>query len=197
MLCVAALLACCSSAVLCAAVTAGREAAADAPLAEALAFFGAGPGAGAGASWRLARLEAALEGAGFHRRRRYEVVLQRGGACACSVGSGSGQEPAWLDCADAPPDEQCCSSASVPSPGPALESVEWVDVTAGGERGGEGVACEAAVLQVAASTRKPYSLHIPKLWRVMLLSCWWQPGHRPVSGPPRVMQRTSGRMHFD
>ena len=86
------LLACFSSTVLCAAATPCREAAADGVLAEALAYFGAGPGPGAGAGWRLARLEAALEGAGFHRRRRYEVLLQRSGACESLMKPGSGHE---------------------------------------------------------------------------------------------------------
>lgn len=157
MLCTAALLACFSSAVLCAAETPSREAAAGTALAEALAYFGAGPGPGADASWRLVRLEAALEGAGFHRRRRYEVLLQRGGACDCSVGLGLGHEPAQMAhlMVDEPPGTECCSGSSVTSPGPALERVAWADAaTMGGGRGAEGMACEAAVLQVAVYTDK-------------------------------------------
>ena len=161
MLSVAALLACCSSAVLCAAETPPREATAAWALAEALAYFGAGPGQGVDASWRLARLEAALEGAGFHRRRRYEVVLQRGSACDGTARSEIGHEPAWLahSMVDAPPGTECCSGASVTSSGPASERVEWADAATGGERGSEGAACEAAILQVA-STREPHSIHL-------------------------------------
>ena len=155
MLCMAALLACFSSAVLGTAMAPSWEAAADRALAEALAYFGAGPGLGTDAGWQLARLEAALEGAGFHRRRRYEVVLQRGGACDCRDTSASGHDPAWLEHAGAVPGRECCSGASLPSSGPAPERVGWAAAAAGGERGREGAACEAAVLQVAASTRKP------------------------------------------
>lgn len=168
MLCMAMLLACLGSAACCGAAPPGRETATDAALAEALAYFGAGPGPAADAGWQVVRLEAALEGAGFHRRRRYEVVLQRSSACDGAVGPSSGPAPAGERCdgasgvgegpalareerADAPSGRECCG-ASASDLGPALEESERVDAPLGGERGSESVACEAAVLQVAAST---------------------------------------------
>ena len=155
MLCIAALLTCCSSAVLCTMDTPSGEAAAGAALAEALAHFGAGPGPGAGAGWRLAGLEAAMEGAGFHRRRRYEVVLQRGGAYSCSIGSSSGHEPARMahPMVDAPPGAERCSGAAALASAPVPERVEGLDAPLAAECGSEGVACEAAVLQVAAKLK--------------------------------------------
>ena len=152
MLCMAMLLACCSSAAFCNAAPPGRKAAADAALAEALAYFGAGPGLGADAGWRLERLDAALEGAGFHRRRRYELVLQHGSASNSAGDSGSGHESAWLERPKAPPGQECCGGAPGLGWGHTLEQLEHDYAPLGGERCHEAVACEAAVLQVTAST---------------------------------------------
>ena len=191
MLCVAALLACLGSAARCGAAPPGSGAAADAALAEALAYFGADPGPSPHAGWRLQRLEAALEGAGFHRRRRYEVVLRHHGACegtanpgsqcapgsswcggASEVRSDEGPAPAVLERPDAASGRERCGGASDLGLGHALEQIWQEDAPLGDERGSEGVACEAAILQVAAST----------LSRLCFITC---------------MKRTSGRKRRD
>jgi len=67
-----------------------RAAAADAVLAEAFAYFGASREPPLAPLWQVAALEATLEGSGFHRRRGFEVVLQRSSACGRLSGPGLG-----------------------------------------------------------------------------------------------------------
>ena len=82
-------------------------------------------------------------------------------------------KPAWLEHVDAPPGTKCYSGAPVLSSGPALERVGWADAALGAERSSEGVACEAAVLQVKASTCLPWRVRFAVLW-VAASTPFWQ-----------------------
>jgi hypothetical protein len=115
------------------------ESAADAALGEALAWFGGGREPARAPAWRLDSLQATLAGAGFHRRRRFEVSLRRGGACdegveppasACPAAA----RPANAGAAGAPPDVPTGCGAACPA------------------------ACEIAILQARLGTEAPQVL---------------------------------------
>jgi hypothetical protein len=130
-----AALACAASAI--AAPGAGqpsREAAADAALGEALAWFGGGREPAQAPAWRLDSVQATLAGAGFHRRRRFEASLRRGGACGEGKELPAGACPADAGAAGAPPAAPAVCDAACPA------------------------ACEVAILQARLGPEAPRAL---------------------------------------
>jgi len=117
----------------------GREAAADAALGEALAWFGGGREPARAPAWRLASLQATLGGAGFHRRRRFEASLRRGGA----RGEGAG------------PPAGACLAAARPADAGAAGALPAALTGCGAACPG---ACEVAVLQARLGPEAPRAL---------------------------------------
>lgn len=110
----------------------GRAAAADAVLAEAFAYFGASREPQLAPLWQVAALEATLEGSGFHRRRAFEVVLQRSSACDRLSGPGLG-----------------------PVLGAAAAGAEGACLPADANSCARECVCEVAVLQVPPPPNRP------------------------------------------